>query len=103
MGWRVFSRRMVPIGNRVVIVLGAGYRGIEVSGIGRILGVAVLGCYGIGAGMGARWFSTGTRIFSPLKGHGIYSGFHPRQRKFDDTSPRIAARKSGVSLELLSR
>ena len=103
MGWRVFSRRMVPVGNRVVIVLGAGYRGIGVSGIGyrgdsrcwgvTVLGIgyrvsggfSVLGCYGIGAGMGARWISTGTRIFSPLKGHGIYSGFQLCRRYFDNS------------------
>jgi len=56
MGWRVFSRRMVPVGNRVVIVLGAGYRGVGVSGIGvsryrgdsRCWGIGVLGYWGIG-------------------------------------------------------
>ncbi len=34
----------------------------------------------------ARWFSMGTRIFSPLKGHGIYSGSHPRWMNFDNPS-----------------
>ncbi len=49
----------------------------------RCWGVGVLGYWGVGAGMGARWFSMGTRIFSPLKGPGIYSGIQPRQRKFN--------------------
>ena len=68
MGWRVFSRRMVPVGNRVVIVLGAGYRGVGVSGIGvsryrgdsRCWGIGVLGYWDIGI-LGPEWVHGGFR------------------------------------------